>query len=521
MKKVVLPLMVLVLCVCSCAQAKPAKVGVLAPIGQDEKDIIQWTENVADLEGRVKMFRNSSTISIYDDLNAMVMALKAGQIDRISIGLHTARYIAARDEAFEFIDNNYNAVMGYAVAVREDDKARLPGINLAIQKMRADGTLERLIKEHILTVETEDPKAVEIPKFKGEDTIRFAVTGDLPPMDCILADGTPAGFNTAFLAELAAHIKKNIELVSVSAGARQAAIASGKVDALFWTRGVYNRTFQVLPYPVDKVSGVVISEPYLLESRAAVAMKQPEKGAKLRYIAQLKTEKLAAQRGTVGQFIAEDMLGDSKGKLLTTFEKYVDAIAALRQGKVRAVVMDEMPAKRYLSEIEGLTVMDKALSEENYAIGFKKGNAELVEQVNKILAEMKADGTLDAIFTRYLAGDYSSVKPEDIDLNKGAKGGKLYVGTEAGFAPYELRVGNGFIGIDVEMCAHIAKKLGKELVILNMNFDALPTAVSTGKVDMICAGITVTDERKENMDFSDNYVVGAKQVAVVRADDYE
>ncbi|MBR0035742.1 MAG: transporter substrate-binding domain-containing protein, partial [Synergistaceae bacterium] len=302
MKKVVLPLMVLVLCVCSCAQAKPAKVGVLAPIGQDEKDIIQWTENVADLEGRVKMFRNSSTISIYDDLNAMVMALKAGQIDRISIGLHTARYIAARDEAFEFIDNDYNAVMGYAVAVREDDKARLPGINLAIQKMRADGTLERLIKEHILTVETEDPKAVEIPKFKGEDTIRFAVTGDLPPMDCILADGTPAGFNTAFLAELAAHIKKNIELVSVSAGARQAAIASGKVDALFWTRGVYNRTFQVLPYPVDKVSGVVISEPYLLESRAAVAMKQPEKGAKLRYIAQLKTEKLAAQRGTVGQF---------------------------------------------------------------------------------------------------------------------------------------------------------------------------------------------------------------------------
>ena len=113
------------------------------------------------------------------------------------------------------------------------------------------------------------------------------------------------------------------------------------------------------------------------------------------------------------------------------------------------------------------------------------------------------------------------MKPEDIDLNKGASGGKLYVGTEAGFAPYELRVGSGFIGIDIEMCAAIAKKLGRELVIENMNFDALPMAVSTNKVDMICAGITVTDERKENMDFSENYVVGAKQVAVVRADDYE
>lgn len=246
---------------------------------------------------------------------------------------------------------------------------------------------------------------------------------------------------------------------------------------------------------------------------------------KLKSTEQLKNERLAAQRGTVGQFIAEDMLGENKNLLLTTYEKYVDAIAALRQGKIRAVIMDEMPAKRFLNEIDGLAIMSEALSEENYAIGFRKGNTELVNQVNNILSEMKSNGTLDKIFTKYygtfLAGDASSIKPEDIDFNKGAKNGKLYVGTEAGFAPYELRVGNGFIGIDIEMCAYIARKLDRELVIINMNFDALPTAVSTNKVDMICAGITVTDERKENMDFSDNYVVGAKQVAVVRADDYE
>ena len=153
--------------------------------------------------------------------------------------------------------------------------------------------------------------------------------------------------------------------------------------------------------------------------------------AKLKTIDQLKTEKLAAQRGTVGQFLAEDMLGDQKGKLLTTFEKYVDAIASLRQGKVRAVVMDEMPAKRFVNEVEGRAIMEQALSEENYAIGFKKGNAELIAQVNAILAEMKADGTLAAIFAKYIDGDYSAVKPEDIDFNKGAKGGKFYVGTEA------------------------------------------------------------------------------------------
>ena len=244
-------------------------------------------------------------------------------------------------------------------------------------------------------------------------------------------------------------------------------------------------------------------------------------GGKLKSPSDLKYERLAAQRGTTGQYIAEDLLGDKKGELLTTYEKYVDAVAALRQEKIRAIVMDEMPAKRFLNEVEGLAIMDEALSEESYAIGFKKGNTELVSKVNKALSEMKADGTMAAIFAKYIDGDYSAVKPSDIDFNKGAKGGKLYVGTEAGFAPYELKVGNGFIGIDIEMCANIAKKLDKELVIINMNFDALPTAVSTGKVDMICAGITVNEERKENMDFSDNYVDGVRQVALVRADDYE
>lgn len=274
MKKVLLPIAALLVCVCSCAQAKPAIIGVLAPIGQDEKDIIKWSENVAELEGKGKMFKNTNKLVIYDDLNAMVMALKAGQIDRFNIGLYTAKYIAERDKDFELIDHHHNPVIGHALAVREEDKPKLLAINLAIQKMRADGTLERLIREQIIDLGADDPKAVELPKFEDAETVRIAVTGDLPPMDCILADGTPAGFNTAFLAELSRRIHKNFELVSVSAGARQTAITSGRVDALFWTRGVYDRHRQLTPYHLDKVSGVSISEPYLLDSRAAVSLKK-------------------------------------------------------------------------------------------------------------------------------------------------------------------------------------------------------------------------------------------------------
>lgn len=240
---------------------------------------------------------------------------------------------------------------------------------------------------------------------------------------------------------------------------------------------------------------------------------------KLTGVEQLAGEHLAAQRGTVGQFLAEDIINGHEGSL-TTFERYADAVAALRLRKVRAVVMDEAPALRFVRDVGDVVIMDEPMSVESYAIGFKKGNTELVAKVNAALAEMKADGTLAAVIEKYHENP-TGTDPSEIDLNAGAKGGELIVGTEAGFAPYELKIGSGYIGIDIEMCAYIAKKLDMALVIRDMNFDSLPTAVSTGKVDMICAGITVTDERKQNMDFSDNYIENARQIALVRADDYE
>ena len=273
MKKVLLSLLVVMLG-CSCAFSAPARIGVLAPIGQDEEGIIKWTEDVAELEGKTLPFRNVNTMVIYDNLSSMIMGLKAGQIDRFAVGLFVAQYITARNDNFELINNNHNAIMGYAIAVREEDKPKLLAVNLAINDMRADGTLARMIQDNIVNLGTEDPKAAELPKFDDAETMKIAITGDLPPMDCILADGTPAGFNTAFLAELAKRTHKNIELVSVSAGARQTAISSGRVDAIFWTRNVYNRQLQLQPHPLDKMVGVAISEPYLLESRAAVSLKK-------------------------------------------------------------------------------------------------------------------------------------------------------------------------------------------------------------------------------------------------------
>lgn len=99
--------------------------------------------------------------------------------------------------------------------------------------------------------------------------------------------------------------------------------------------------------------------------------------------------------------------------------------------------------------------------------------------------------------------------------------GKLIMGTNAAFPPFEYTTSAGLVGefdgIDVAIASKIAEETGKELEIADMDFDGLVAAVSTGKVDMVAAGMTATDERRQSVDFSDTYYV-ASQVMVVAAD---
>jgi len=100
---------------------------------------------------------------------------------------------------------------------------------------------------------------------------------------------------------------------------------------------------------------------------------------------------------------------------------------------------------------------------------------------------------------------------------------KIIMGTNAEFPPFEFVADEGegvvgeFAGIDIEISKKIAEKLGKELVIENMQFEGLVASVQSGKIDFAAAGMTATDERRESVDFSDTYFV-AEQVMVVKPD---
>ena len=95
--------------------------------------------------------------------------------------------------------------------------------------------------------------------------------------------------------------------------------------------------------------------------------------------------------------------------------------------------------------------------------------------------------------------------------------GVLTMGTNATFPPYEYKDGDDIVGIDAEIAQAMADKLGLKLEIVDMDFDSLIASIQSGKIDMSLAGMTVTEERKQNVDFTDSYATGV-QVIIVKDD---
>ncbi len=222
---------------------------------------------------------------------------------------------------------------------------------------------------------------------------------------------------------------------------------------------------------------------------------------------------IGVQLGTTGDIYASDY--EAEGSTIERYNKGNDAVQALKQGKIDCVIIDSQPALAFVEKNPELTILEEEFAIEEYAICVAKENADLTAAINGALAELKADGTLDAIIANYIGdetkGQSPYVSPEGVDCSNGT----LVMATNAAFEPYEYYEGETIVGIDADMAQAVCDKLGYELVIEDMEFDSIINAVQSGKAQIGVAGMTVTEDRLQSIDFTDSYTT-ATQVIIVR-----
>ncbi len=183
------------------------------------------------------------------------------------------------------------------------------------------------------------------------------------------------------------------------------------------------------------------------------------------------------------------------------YNSYSDQISALKSGKIDGFLTDEPLGKEILKNNDGLKMLEEKLTEDSYAFAINPKLTNLQSDVNRVLSEMKADGTLNKFEEKWMGNDESKKELDSYKYN-GSKG-TIKFGTVSGSAPFAYVKNNKIVGYDIDVIRYIAYKLDYKLEVVEMQFDGLLPAIVSGKVDIAGCSIIVTEERKKSVLFSD------------------
>lgn len=230
----------------------------------------------------------------------------------------------------------------------------------------------------------------------------------------------------------------------------------------------------------------------------------------------LKDVSIGAMTGSTGEHLAKTRFTKAETK---SFDDIMDGIAALKSGQIDAVITGYPAALNVTKHNQELMLIPEQVDFENTAIAIKKGNDELLKSVNEIIAKFKEDGTFKDMKRRWLKSDLLPYETVDIKLPK--VGEVIKIGTSATREPFCFVDENQKVtGHDGEFALRIAAELKRPIQFVDMKFSALIPALQSGKIDMIVAGMTATEERAKSVNFTSSYFQNS-QVMIVKKANYE
>ena len=194
-----------------------------------------------------------------------------------------------------------------------------------------------------------------------------------------------------------------------------------------------------------------------------------------------------------------------------TFQYYnsvLDAAMAVKAGKADAAAYDEPILRNIAGKNPGLAVLPAPITVDEYGFAVRLGDAALKDAVDGVVREARASGLYQQMIDRWLPTQGAPGPMPQVPAGDGSAG-VLRFGTASVTEPFSYVDGSqAVVGFDVELASRIAARLNRRLEIVNMDFGAMIPALAAGKVDMIGACITITEERRKSVLFSESYYTG-------------
>ena len=216
----------------------------------------------------------------------------------------------------------------------------------------------------------------------------MATNAEFPPYEYHDGDAV-VGIDAEIAKAIADELGMELEIEDIAFDSIIPEIVSGKADM-----GLAGMTVTE-----DRMQSVDFSDTYAKASQKIIVTEDSEIASP----DDLKGVIVGVQLGTTGDIYVSDLEAD--GTTVERYSKGFEAVQALSQGKIDAVVIDGEPAKTFVAETEGLKILEESFTDEEYAIAVKKGNTELLEKINGALKTLKDNGTLDEIVAKYIKAE--------------------------------------------------------------------------------------------------------------------
>ena len=228
----------------------------------------------------------------------------------------------------------------------------------------------------------------EAAKEAAGGKLVMATNAEFPPYEYHDGDAI-VGIDAEIAKAIADELGMELEIEDIAFDSIIPEIVSGKADM-----GLAGMTVTE-----DRMQSVDFSDTYAKASQKIIVTEDSEIASP----DDLKGVIVGVQLGTTGDIYVSDLEAD--GTTVERYSKGFEAVQALSQGKIDAVVIDGEPAKTFVAETEGLKILEESFTDEEYAIAVKKGNTELLEKINGALKTLKDNGTLDEIVAKYIKAE--------------------------------------------------------------------------------------------------------------------
>ena len=338
------------------------------------------------------------------------------------------------------------------------------------------------------------------------DAIKVVSDTAYAPFEFKDSDQTYKGIDVDIINKVAELKSWNINMTFPGFDAAVNAVQSGQADAIM----------AGMTKTKDREKVFTMSDTYY-DTKVVIAT---TKTHAIKSYSQLKGKTVGVKNGTAAQRFLEK-IKDKYKFTIKTFDTTDLTYNSLNSGSIDAM-MDDQPVIEYaIKQGQNLKISMKGEAVGSFAFGVKKGSKYeyLVTEFNEALAQMKKDGSLDKIISKWTGATKATSSTPETTTPAGQKAtpvkAKYTIASDSSFAPFVFQDSNNkYTGIDMDLIKAIAKDQGFTIEITNPGFDAALNAVQSGQADGMIAGMSVTDARKETFDFSEPYYTANAILAI-------